>query len=92
MLELYQAYGNYETMMELTESMIVACVKALALFDFPETNAKTFSFILLGAWTLPLLLGGAVATALTRVNIWELRDRAQEGIRAMPASGQQTGL
>src|SRR5205807_6123832 len=29
MLELYQAYGNYETMMELTESMIVACVQVL---------------------------------------------------------------
>jgi lysyl-tRNA synthetase class 2 len=29
MLELYQAYGNYETMMELTEGLIVACVDAL---------------------------------------------------------------
>jgi lysyl-tRNA synthetase class 2 len=29
MLELYQAYGNYETMMDLTESLIVACVKCL---------------------------------------------------------------
>jgi lysyl-tRNA synthetase class 2 len=29
MLELYQAYGNYETMMELTEGLIVACVRAL---------------------------------------------------------------
>ncbi|MCI0640442.1 MAG: lysine--tRNA ligase [Gemmataceae bacterium] len=29
MLELYQAYGNYETMMELTEGMIVACIDAL---------------------------------------------------------------
>lgn len=29
MLELYQAYGNYETMMELTEGMVVACVDAL---------------------------------------------------------------
>jgi lysyl-tRNA synthetase class 2 len=26
MLELYQAYGNYETMMDLTEGMVVACV------------------------------------------------------------------
>jgi lysyl-tRNA synthetase class 2 len=26
MLELYQAYGNYETMMDLTEALIVACV------------------------------------------------------------------
>src|SRR5205807_9901722 len=29
MMELYQAYGSYETMMELTEGMIVACVQAL---------------------------------------------------------------
>jgi lysyl-tRNA synthetase class 2 len=29
MMELYQAYGNYETMMELTEGVIVACVDAL---------------------------------------------------------------
>src|SRR5207244_1395116 len=29
MLELYQAYGNYESMMDLTEGMIVACVEAL---------------------------------------------------------------
>jgi lysyl-tRNA synthetase, class II len=29
MLELYQAYGSYETMMELTEGLIVACIKSL---------------------------------------------------------------
>jgi lysyl-tRNA synthetase class 2 len=29
MLELYQAYGNYESMMDLTEAMIVACVQEL---------------------------------------------------------------
>src|SRR6202521_5611135 len=29
MLELYQAYGSYETMMALTEGLIVACVKGL---------------------------------------------------------------
>jgi lysyl-tRNA synthetase class 2 len=29
MMELYQAYGNYETMMELTEGLIVACVDTL---------------------------------------------------------------
>jgi lysyl-tRNA synthetase class 2 len=30
MLELYQAYANYRTMMDLTEGMVVACVKALS--------------------------------------------------------------
>ena len=29
MLELYQAYGDYRTMMELTEGVIVACVDAI---------------------------------------------------------------
>jgi lysyl-tRNA synthetase class 2 len=29
MMELYQAYGNYETMMELTEGLIVACIEAI---------------------------------------------------------------
>src|SRR5262249_12558318 len=29
MLELYQAYGDYQTMMELTEGLIVTCVDAL---------------------------------------------------------------
>jgi lysyl-tRNA synthetase class 2 len=29
MLELYQAYGSYETMMALTEGLIVACVQCL---------------------------------------------------------------
>jgi lysyl-tRNA synthetase class 2 len=30
MMELYQAYGNYETMMELTEGVILACIDALS--------------------------------------------------------------
>ncbi|MEZ6139260.1 MAG: lysine--tRNA ligase [Zavarzinella sp.] len=29
MMELYQAYGNYHTMMELTEGVLVSCVRAL---------------------------------------------------------------
>ncbi len=30
MLELYQAYGDYHAMMDLTEGMIVACVRAIS--------------------------------------------------------------
>jgi lysyl-tRNA synthetase class 2 len=30
MMELYQAYGDYRSMMDLTEGMIVACVEALS--------------------------------------------------------------
>src|SRR5262249_4891368 len=29
MLELYQAYGDYRSMMDLTEGLVVACVEAL---------------------------------------------------------------
>lgn len=62
----------------------VACVAALVLFDVEQEVAKSFSIILLGVLTLPLLIGGAVATALTGVNIAELRDRAHHSIRGTP--------
>ena len=59
----------------------VACVAALVLFDVEKDVAKSFSILMLGILTLPLLIGGAVATALTGVNIGELRDRAHRSIR-----------
>jgi uncharacterized protein (TIRG00374 family) len=60
----------------------LACISALRLFDVEENAAKDFSFILFGSLTLPLLLGGAVAVALTGLNIAELRDRARHGLAA----------
>jgi uncharacterized protein (TIRG00374 family) len=57
-----------------------ACVMALGLFDVEKNDAKTFSIIWYVALTLPLLIGGAVATALTGLNIGELRDRARQGV------------
>jgi uncharacterized protein (TIRG00374 family) len=57
----------------------IACVMAMKLFELGDNDAKTFSFLLLFAQTLPLLIGGAVATALTGANIGELRDRAKRG-------------
>ena len=59
----------------------VACVAALVLFDVEKDVAKSFSIIMLGILTLPLLTAGAVATALTGVRIGELRDRAHHSIR-----------
>jgi uncharacterized protein (TIRG00374 family) len=53
-----------------------ACVLALGLFDVEKNDATTFSFVLFFAVTLPLLIGGAIAVALTGLNIGELRDRA----------------
>lgn len=61
----------------------VACVLALRLFDVERDAAKTFSFVMFFALTLPLLIGGAIATALTGVNIGELRERAQRGAIAV---------
>jgi uncharacterized protein (TIRG00374 family) len=57
----------------------LACVMALGIFEVEKTDAKTFSIILFVALTIPLLIGGAIATALTGVNIGELRDRAKKG-------------
>jgi len=56
----------------------LAVVMALGLFEVERNDAKTFSIILFVALTLPLLVGGALATALTGLNIAELRDRARE--------------
>ena len=54
-----------------------ACVAALPLFGLERHDAQTFAIILFFALVLPLLIGGAVATALTGVNIRELRDQAR---------------
>jgi glycosyltransferase 2 family protein len=56
-----------------------ACVVALRLFDVERTDAQTFSLVLFFALVLPLLIGGAVATALTGLNIGQLRDHARRG-------------
>ena len=58
----------------------VATVVALGLFDVERNDAKTFSFIMFFALTLPLLIGGAIATALTGLNLDELRSRARRVI------------
>jgi hypothetical protein len=60
----------------------IACVMAMKLFDLGDNDARTFSFILFGVQTLPLLLAGAVATALTGLNIGEIHDRARQGLDA----------
>jgi lysyl-tRNA synthetase class 2 len=44
MLELYQAYGDYRTMMDLTEGLIVACVDALGGDRTIPFGEKTVNF------------------------------------------------
>ena len=54
-----------------------ACVVALRGLDVEPKVATTFSIILFGVWTLPIVLLGALATALTGTNIAELHRRAR---------------
>jgi len=63
-----------------------ACVLALSLFDVEKTDAKTFSFIMFFALTLPLLLGGALATALTGVNLGQIHARARSSMAEVHAA------
>jgi uncharacterized protein (TIRG00374 family) len=64
----------------------VAAIMALRQFELGASEAKTFSILYLTAQTLPLLIGGAIATALTGLNIGELRDRARMGTSASPTT------
>ncbi len=61
-----------------------ACVVALRGLDVEPKVATTFSIILFGVWTLPIVVTGAVATALTGSNITELRRRARLGAQDRP--------
>jgi len=62
----------------------VACFMALRHFELGAEYAKTFSFLYLAAQTLPLLAGGAIATALTGLNISQLREQARQGTLTLP--------
>jgi lysyl-tRNA synthetase, class II len=44
MMELYQAYANYETMMDLTEGLVVACVDSLGGGRVLKWGDKTIDF------------------------------------------------
>jgi len=69
-----------------------ACVVALRLFDVEPDVAKGFSMVMFGVLTIPLLVGGAVAMALTDLNLGELHYHAKRGvssIHASPARGER---
>ncbi len=40
MIEIYQAYGNYETMMDLTEAIVVNAARAVRRADQPSVGAR----------------------------------------------------
>jgi len=61
----------------------VACVIALYnVFGVERNDAKDFSVVLWGALTLPLLAGGAIATALTGLNLGEIHHHARQRMHA----------
>ena len=60
----------------------LVCTGALKLFDVEMDTAKTFSILMFFALTLPLLLGGAVAVALTGLNLTDIRMHAKRGLEA----------
>jgi uncharacterized protein (TIRG00374 family) len=62
-----------------------ALVLALGLFGVDKTTATGFSLVTWGVVTLPLLLGGFVALALTGVNLGDLRDHARAHAKSLPA-------
>ena len=65
-----QAPGNLGTFQ-------AAAAFGLMLFSFDEGLAKRFSFVLWGVITLPLLIAGFIALAITGLNLRELRADAQ---------------
>jgi uncharacterized membrane protein YbhN (UPF0104 family) len=59
-----------------------ACVVAMHnVFGVEVNDAKTFSFVLFFALTLPLLVGGAIATALTGLNLGEIHHHARKKLQ-----------
>jgi glycosyltransferase 2 family protein len=56
-------------------------VLGLQLFDVPQVTAKQFSLVLFGVLTLPLLIGGFVAVALTGLKIGDIHSRARTSVR-----------
>jgi hypothetical protein len=56
-----------------------ACVIALYnVFGVERNDARDFSIVLFLALTLPLLAGGAIATALTGLNLGEIHHHARQ--------------
>jgi hypothetical protein len=65
------------------------CVLALALFDVDKTQAATFSVTLFATLTLPLLLGGFVAVALTGLKLHDIKHRAARGFEVVTAPASE---
>jgi hypothetical protein len=60
----------------------VACGIALEVFGVERKDAREFSIVLFLALTLPLLVTGAIATALTGLNLGEIHHNARQRMYA----------
>jgi uncharacterized protein (TIRG00374 family) len=60
----------------------VACQIALQVFGVERNDAGEFSIVLFLALTLPLLVTGAIATALTGLNLGEIHTHARQRMHA----------
>jgi uncharacterized membrane protein YbhN (UPF0104 family) len=60
----------------------VAAVAALALFGVDKGTASNFSVVLWAVITLPLLVVGTIAVAITGTRIGELQQQARTGMQA----------
>jgi hypothetical protein len=66
-------------------SFQVFCVLALGLFGIDKSSAAGFSLVLFLTLTLPLLIGGFVAVALTGLKLGDIRHRARRGFEIATA-------
>ncbi len=67
-------------------------VVALGLFQVPKSTAAGFSLMMFGVLTLPLLIGGFVAVALTGLKLDQIRAQARSGVEAAAAVAPSRGL
>ena len=56
------------------------CVLGLGLFNVPKSTAVGFSLMMFGVLTLPLLVGGFVAVAMTGLKLGDIRSRARSSV------------
>ena len=57
------------------------CVLGLGLFNVPKSTAVGFSLMMFGVLTLPLLIGGFIAVALTGLKLGDIHTRARTSVR-----------
>lgn len=57
------------------------CVLGLQLFDVPRPTAVGFSLMMFGVLTLPLLIGGFIAVALTGLKLGDIHSSARSSVR-----------